>query len=90
MRFNRFYVATPVCMPNRASLMTGRMPSAHGGRHDGKPLSRDAVTFVDLLRSAGYDTALIGKSHLQTQSGRPPISKFEVKEGYAPPPGRTE
>jgi arylsulfatase A-like enzyme len=85
-RFNRFYVATPVCMPNRASLMTGRMPSAHGGRHNGIPLSRDAVTFVDLLRAAGYDTALIGKSHLQTQSGRPPISKFEVKEGYASPP----
>jgi arylsulfatase A-like enzyme len=85
-RFNRFYVATPVCMPNRASLMTGRMPSAHGGRHNGIPLSRDAVTFVDLLRAAGYDTALIGKSHLQTQSGRPPISKFAVKQGYTPPP----
>ena len=85
-RFDRFYVATPVCMPNRASLMTGRMPSAHGGRHNGIPLSRDAVTFVDLLRAANYATALIGKSHLQTQSGRPPISKFEVKEGYLPPP----
>jgi arylsulfatase A-like enzyme len=26
-RFDNFYVATPVCMPNRATLMTGRMPS---------------------------------------------------------------
>ena len=26
-RFKRFYVATPVCMPNRSTLMTGRMPS---------------------------------------------------------------
>ena len=25
--FDRFYVASPVCQPNRASLMTGRMPS---------------------------------------------------------------
>src|SRR5665213_3175423 len=25
--FDKFYVASPVCMPNRASLMTGRMPS---------------------------------------------------------------
>ena len=24
--FDRFYVASPVCMPNRSSLMTGRMP----------------------------------------------------------------
>ena len=31
-RFARFYVATPVCMPNRATLMTGRMPSVHGAR----------------------------------------------------------
>lgn len=26
-RFDRFYVASPVCMANRATLMTGRMPS---------------------------------------------------------------
>ena len=25
--WDRFYVANPVCMPNRASIMTGRMPS---------------------------------------------------------------
>ena len=29
-RWNRFYVANPICMPNRASIMTGRMPSLHG------------------------------------------------------------
>ena len=32
---DNFYVATPVCMPNRACLMTGRMPSANGARHNG-------------------------------------------------------
>ena len=37
-RFTRFYVATPVCMPNRATLMTGRMPSVHGVRSNGSPL----------------------------------------------------
>src|SRR5262245_34032103 len=55
--FDRFYVASPVCMPNRSSLMTGRMPSVHGARANGTPLSRSAVTFVDLLREAGYATA---------------------------------
>ncbi len=64
-RFDRFYVATPVCMPNRATLMTGRMPSVHGVRSNGSPLSLRSNTFVDALRAAGYATALVGKSHLQ-------------------------
>jgi arylsulfatase A-like enzyme len=62
---NRFYVASPVCQPNRASLMTGRMPSLHGVRHNGINLDLDATTFVHQLRDAGYRTALVGKSHLQ-------------------------
>ncbi len=64
-RFSRCYVANPICMPNRASLMTGRMPSLHGVRHNGIPLSHEHVTFVELLAAAGYRTALVGKSHLQ-------------------------
>jgi arylsulfatase A-like enzyme len=73
--FDRFYVASPVCQPNRASLMTGRMPSVHDVRSNGIPLSMDAVTFVDLLRDAGYKTALVGKSHLQNFTGHAPIIK---------------
>ncbi|HKF13000.1 MAG TPA: sulfatase-like hydrolase/transferase, partial [Xanthobacteraceae bacterium] len=61
--FDRFYVASPVCMPNRASLMTGRMPSVHGVRSNGSPLPINSNTFVDALRAGGYATALVGKSH---------------------------
>lgn len=71
-RFDRFYVATPICMPNRATLMTGRMSTLHGVRHNGIPLPMRANTFVDVLRANGYDTALIGKSHLQTIEDVPP------------------
>ncbi len=67
-----FFVASPICMPNRATLMTGRMPSVHGVRHNGIPLSLAATTFVDLLRRAGYRTGLVGKSHLQNMAGNPP------------------
>ena len=74
-RFTRFYVATPVCMPNRATLMTGRMPSVHGVRSNGSPLSLQSNTFVDALRAAGYATALVGKSHLQNFSEFAPILK---------------
>jgi arylsulfatase A-like enzyme len=70
LRFGRFYVANPVCMPNRATLMTGRLPSNHGVRHNGISLYPRANTFVHLLRNAGYRTALVGKSHLQNMGIR--------------------
>ena len=84
--FDKFYVATPVCMPNRASLMTGRMPSANGARHNGIPLSVDSVTFVDLLRAAGYRTALVGKSHIQNMTGRPSAPPSSANPEFADPP----
>ena len=71
--FERFYVATPVCMPNRSTLMTGRMPSVHGVRSNGAPLSSLSNTFADALRAAGYATALVGKSHLQNFGPHPPV-----------------
>ena len=87
-RFDRFYVATPICMPNRATLMTGRMPSLHGARHNGIPLSLSATTFVDLLAAAGWRTALIGKCHLQSMSPRrPTLGMPEIDPALVPPPG---
>jgi len=84
--FDRFYVASPVCMPNRSSLMTCRMPSVHGVRSNGIPLSMQSVTFVELLRDAGYRTALIGKSHLQNFTEHGPIIKRPPpREGYHEP-----
>ncbi|MEM6825618.1 MAG: sulfatase-like hydrolase/transferase [Pseudomonadota bacterium] len=81
--FDRFYVASPVCMPNRASLMTCRVPSSHGVTMNGIPLSHQNVTFVELLKAAGYRTALIGKSHLQTFTGAPPSMKIpQAREGF--------
>jgi arylsulfatase A-like enzyme len=91
-RFDEFHVATPVCMPNRASFMTGRMPSVHGLRYNGCLLSERANTFVDVLKAGGYATATIGKSHLQ------PFTDFEaekqggdlqgpIEEAWKPEPG---
>ena len=81
VRFERFYVATPVCMPNRSTLMTGRMPSLHGVRSNGSPLPLGSNTFVDALRASGYATALVGKSHLQNFTGQPPILKRVSRTG---------
>lgn len=87
VNYGRFYVASPVCMPNRASLMTCRMPSSHGVRSLGLPLTTDQVTFVELMAAAGYDTALIGKSHLQTVTDWPvQVAPPVHREGYSAPP----
>ncbi len=69
--FEQMYIANPFCMPSRAAIMTGRMPSANGARTNGTPLSLDARTFVGSLLEDGYDTALIGKCHLQNMTGWP-------------------
>jgi arylsulfatase A-like enzyme len=63
--FDRAWVANPICMPNRCSMLTGRMPSAHGVVFNDRSLAWNANTFARELSRAGYRTALIGKSHIQ-------------------------
>ena len=63
--FENAWVANPVCMPNRCSIMTGRMPTAHGVIFNDRTLDWGANTFVRRFRANGYQTGLIGKSHLQ-------------------------
>ena len=77
-RFDNFHTASPVCMPNRASLLTGRYPSLHGLRYNGCVLPDSARTFVDVLADAGYNTAAIGKSHLQPFTDMAPMGKTKA------------
>ena len=59
------WVSNPVCMPNRSTIMTGRMPSSHGVIFNDRSLEWGANTFVRQFRANGYRTGLLGKSHLQ-------------------------
>jgi arylsulfatase A-like enzyme len=63
--FDNAWVGNPVCMPNRSTIMTGRMPSVHGVITNDRSLEWGANTHVRQFRRAGWRTALIGKSHLQ-------------------------
>ena len=65
--FERFYAASAVCSPTRASVLTGRhpyrlgIPTVNAGH-----LREDEITLAELLRDAGYTTGHFGKWHLGT------------------------
>lgn len=81
VRFTRFHVATPICQPNRACLVTGQQPSVNGVRQNGIPLDLDSVTFADVLRRVGYRTGYIGKAHFQNVTDIPAPKRRQGGEG---------
>ena len=80
MQFNQAFVANPICMPNRASIFTSRMPSLHGTRYNGIPLDWRVQTFPRLLKDAGYHTAHLGKCHLQNMNIMKSAARRRVSE----------
>ena len=61
--FDRAYANNPMCMPARATLLTGRNPHRHGVRSNGIPLSPDLPTVPGTLLEEGYRTHSAGKIH---------------------------
>ena len=74
--FKNAWVANPVCMPNRCSILTGRMPTAHGVIFNDRSLDWNSNTFVRKFKQSDYATALIGKSHIQHGMSRNSVVPF--------------
>jgi arylsulfatase A-like enzyme len=69
VNFRRGYCNNPVCMPSRATMITGRTPRQHGLLTNGNSLSPDVPTVTQALADAGYRTHSVGKLHLQPFGG---------------------
>jgi len=89
IRFDRFYSASAVCSPTRASVLTGRNPFRMGVYTANQGILRpEEITLPEILKEHGYTTGHFGKWHLGTLThtemdanrGRP----GNVKE-YNPP-----
>jgi arylsulfatase A-like enzyme len=70
MRFTQFYAGSTVCAPSRSVLLTG-LHLGHNPIRGNKeiqpmgqaPLPDSVQTVAEALGGAGYETALVGKSH---------------------------
>jgi arylsulfatase A len=76
IRFDSFYMASPVCSPSRGALLTGCYPRIGFGDFDGLPvlfpgqpigMPATEISLGALLSSAGYRTQMIGKWHCGDQ-----------------------
>ena len=63
-RFTAAYSECPICIPARHTLMTGMAPSATGcvGWAPRQRIAQPERTLPNLLRLAGYQTAMVGRN----------------------------
>ena len=64
--FTNSFVTNSICAPSRAVMLTGKFSHANGHLDNTLAFNGSQVTFPKLLRASGYETAMIGKWHLES------------------------
>lgn len=85
MRFTQHYAGSTVCAPSRCVLMTGKHTGHARIRGNGVvPLQPEDLTVAEMLKDAGYRTAVIGKWGLGEagSTGIPNRQGFDYFYGY--------
>jgi len=61
--FESTYSNSPLCAPARFAMMAGQLNSKIGAYDNASEFASSIPTFAHYLRSAGYQTSLVGKMH---------------------------
>jgi N-acetylglucosamine-6-sulfatase len=70
--FDHAFVTTSLCSPSRASMLSGLYAHRHGVfGNEIDDISPAIPTYPQILQRSGYETAHIGKWHMDAQSDRP-------------------
>ncbi len=66
MLFENCYVSNAISGPSRACILTGKYSHVNGFTDNSRTFDGDQQTFPKVLHEAGYQTAMIGKWHLNS------------------------
>src|SRR5918993_4692260 len=64
--FKRAFVTNSICGPSRAVMLTGKHSHINGFRDNHSRFNGDQPTVAKYLKASGYQTALVGKWHLES------------------------
>lgn len=67
--------ACPLCVPARAAMISGQLPSNNGVLFNFNAISSDKATFLHSLTVSGYETVLCGRMHFVGPDQRHGYSK---------------